>query len=121
MKVRQFGEIGAVLASVWIGMTAILVSHMWSVANPLVANQVLLRLGSWIPGWWGIGPYAGKETVGLIGWLLSWGILHFLLRKREFQLQKWMFGFLCGFLLVVILLWPPVIHFFFGWLPNLPG
>jgi len=30
----------------------------------------------WMPGAAGIGPYSGKETLGLLAWLISWLVLH---------------------------------------------
>lgn len=112
---RKNGEAVAALLAVWIGLALMTAAQWWSVADPLAANGRLLKLGSWMPGWYGIGPYAGKETAGLIGWLVSWAVLHVLLRRRELDLRVWTYGCLAGFAVLLVLLWPPVYHAIFGW------
>ncbi len=84
---RHSGEIAATLLSVWLGLASLVCSHLWSVAKPERANLFLLKMSVWIPGWEKIGPYAGKETIGLIVWLMSWLLLFFLLKNREFSLK----------------------------------
>jgi hypothetical protein len=114
------GEAVAALYPILIGLALLLASHVWSIVEPFRAPQLLLKLGSWMPGWWGIGPYAGKETAGLIGWLGSWSLLHFLLRKRQLELKPHFYAFLIGFLVLLTGFWPPVYHAFTGWLPTVP-
>jgi len=118
---RKTGEVVAAMIAVWLGMVAVAASHIWSVATPYPANAYLLKIGSWMPNYGGIGPYAGKETLGLVVWLGSWLILFFLLRKRDLVLKTWVYAFLAGFVLVMIALWPPVYHAIFGWHPNVAG
>ena len=67
----------------------------------------------WMPGAEGIGPYSGKETVGLIAWLVSWVILHFSLRHKQLNGGLWLTVFLLGIGVATTLVWPPVWHF--GW------
>ncbi len=113
---RHSGEAVAVLLSVWLGLAAMQISHIWSIADPVEANLVLLKIGSWwMPNWMKIGSYAGKETVGLIVWLASWLLLFMMLRKRDFHLKPWIYGFIAGIMVVVIFTWPPLIHTIFGW------
>ncbi|WP_373231588.1 hypothetical protein [Cohnella sp.] len=119
-KQRKTGEIIAVLVSVWLGIAAMTASHLWTVYDLSRANSILLKLGSWIPGWWGIGPYAGKETVGLLAWLAAWAILHVIIRNREFNLKAWTQVFAVGFFVILIVNWPPVYHAVLGWLPAFP-
>jgi hypothetical protein len=39
--------------------------------------------------WWNpAGPLVGKTSVGVIAWLVAWGLLHFIWRSREVQLSK---------------------------------
>ena len=69
------------------------------------------RIGKlWMPGAEGIGPYSGKETLSLLVWLVSWAILHPLLRKTEWNNQVVVGIFLVGVALATTLLWPPVTH-----------
>ncbi len=114
------GEIAAALCGVWLGCAAMTAAHWWSVANPLEANAAMLKLGVWMPGWWGIGPYAGKQTAGLIGWLGGWLIGWLALRQRDISVRRWSYGFAAGFALVLLALWPPVYHALLGWHPAMP-
>ncbi|WP_127584435.1 hypothetical protein [Paenibacillus koleovorans] len=112
------GELAAALLAMWLGMAALLASHLWSMAMPSKANLFLLKLAVWIPGWQKIGPFAGKETIGLIVWLGSWVLLFLLLHRRSVPLKPALYAFLAGVLLVTLLFWPPVIHAWFGWNPT---
>ncbi|MFJ9500858.1 hypothetical protein [Brevibacillus centrosporus] len=71
-------------------------------------------------GWQGIGPFAGKEVIGLLLWLCSWLILHFLLKGRDTSIRKAAVLFVIGFAIILIAIWPPVYHAFLGWPPGLP-
>ena len=62
----------------------------------------------WMPGAAGIGPYSGKETLALIGWLGSWLILHLVLRKKDLDVGRWFIAFLVGLGIATTLIWPPV-------------
>lgn len=62
----------------------------------------------WMPGAEGIGPYSGKETLALLAWLASWGILHFMLRRKEWNQGVVVILFLLGVGLATTLLWPPI-------------
>ena len=62
----------------------------------------------WMPGAPGIGPYSGKETLALIGWLGSWIVLHFVLRKKDLEVGRWFIAFLVGLGIATTLIWPPV-------------
>lgn len=123
-KQRKTGEVASVLLSVYLGILTTTASHLWSYYNPLKANAILLKIGSWIPSWWGIGPYAGKETVGLLVWLVSWAIFHWTIGRKEVDLRPWTIGFAIAFVGNLIILWPTVYHTILWWpvLPNtLPG
>ncbi|WP_214482155.1 hypothetical protein [Bacillus sp. SM2101] len=117
---RKSGEIVAVLISIIVGLIALIISHIWSIANPLVANAYLLKIGSWLPGWWGIGVYAGKEMIALLVWVFSWIALHFMLRNVQLSLFKWIYIFLISILFLLIITWPPIYHAIWGWLPTKP-
>ena len=68
----------------------------------------------WMPGAAGIGPYSGKETVGLVVWIVSWAVLHPLARGKELNLARWLVVFLIGVGVATTLLWPPVYGFLAG-------
>lgn len=80
-------------------------------ASPAFARTIHALGKLWIPGAEGIGPYSGKETALLLGWLASWVVLHELLRKREFPGSAWLVLFLSGIGVATTLVWPPV----WGW------
>jgi len=109
------GEAAAVLLSILLCMTALTAAHWWSAAAPSSANPKLLWLASWVPSGLRIGPYAGKEVAAGLVWLVSWALLHSLLRGRAVSLQRWLYGFIAAVLLMLILLWPPIYHAMFGW------
>ena len=62
----------------------------------------------WMPGALGIGPYSGKETLSLLVWLVSWGLLAIFLRKRALNHRLVLVIFLIGIALATTLTWPPV-------------
>jgi hypothetical protein len=77
--------------------------------------QTVQALGElWMPGAEGIGPYSGKETLGLVAWLISWLVLHFSLRNRQMSGGLWLIVFLLGIGVATTLIWPPIWHFFLG-------
>lgn len=114
-KSAQSGEAAAVLLSILLCMAALTGAHWWSVAAPASANLKLLWLASWVPGGLRIGPYAGKEIAACLVWLVTWGLLHSLLRGRVVSLERWLYGFIAAVLLMLVLLWPPIYHAMFGW------
>ena len=68
----------------------------------------------WMPGAEGIGPYSGKETISLAVWLLSWLVLHRVLRGNELNHKFAVSLFLVGIALATTLLWPPVFYLLSG-------
>ena len=62
-----------------------------------------------------LGPVVeGKETLALAGWLGSWVILHFVLRKRDLEISRWLVLFLAGVGIATTLIWPPVFEYLAG-------
>jgi len=66
--------------------------------------------------WWewgqGVGPLAGKSTVSVIIWLISWALLFFMWRDKDVDLKKM---FYIGFGLGVagaIMMFPPFFELF---------
>ncbi|MCZ8522506.1 MULTISPECIES: hypothetical protein [Paenibacillus] len=109
------GEAVAAMLAVLVGMAVLTAAHWWSAADPAAAQPKLLKLASRVPGGLRIGPYAGKEAAGLLAWLGSWAILFLLLRRHELPLKPWAYGFACTFIVLLLLLWPPVYHRIYGW------
>lgn len=86
-------------------------------------NAVVWSLGDWIPGsrnpdpvYGEIGSYSGKETMMLLGWLLSWVILHQLWKRRNIP-ASYLYGGLLFFLVAATVMnWHPI----FPYLPLMP-
>jgi hypothetical protein len=97
-----------------IGLLAMGIVHMATDASTSFSNWVLMVGKLWIPNAQGIGPYSGKETFLLIGWLLSWAVLHLLLRKRDMKLAAPVVVFVVGMALATLLIYTPFIDFILG-------
>lgn len=97
------GPAAAAIISAAIGCFIMMVSHHLGDTSKDI-NEMLWNLGSWIPGsktndevWGNIGSYTGKETMLLVGWLVSWSILHMLWKNKQIKSRTiffWMFALL---------------------------
>lgn len=55
----------------------------------------------------GIGPYSGKQALGVVAWLISWYLLQQLFIKKEIDPNKimcWTYGL---YALATLLIFPP--------------
>lgn len=94
------GPAAAALVSAGIGAFTMMVTHHLSDTSK-AREQFIWMLGSWIPGsrnpdpiWGNIGSYTGKETMLLVGWLISWLILSQLWKNKNISSKTiffWMF------------------------------
>ena len=97
------GPASAALISAAIGCFTMMVTHHLADTSK-EREEFIWDLGSWIPGshnpdpqWGNIGCYSGEETMLLLGWLVSWLILHFCWRNKNIQTKNiffWMFTLL---------------------------
>ena len=97
-----------------IGLLAMGIVHTATDASTSFSNWVLSVGKLWIPNAQGIGPYSGKEIFLLIGWLLSWAVLHLLLRKRDLKLAAPVVVFAIGMALATLLIYTPFIDLILG-------
>jgi hypothetical protein len=87
------GPMVAAMMAVPCGELALLFADKVSNRSKAVEGWVF-SLGKWMPGATGsgpggsIGPYSGKETIALAVWLLSWVVLHVILRNRTISIAK---------------------------------
>lgn len=95
--------------------------HLCSISKPW--NEIIWNLGSWIPGsknpdpiYGEIGSYSGKETVMLIGWLISWFILGQLWRHKEIKFSTIFFLMFTFIVSATVMNWHPI----FPYLPLMP-
>jgi hypothetical protein len=108
------GVAAAAFISAAIGAVMIMVAH--HLAHTSVAReQFILWLGSWIPGSHNadpvagnIGSYAGKETILLVGWLVSWVMLHYLLQHRQVRTRTIFFGTFGLLVAAIVMCWHPL-------------
>jgi hypothetical protein len=111
---RATGEAVAALMAAMIGMLTLAVVNQFTAISPGFNTWVHSVGRLWMPGAAGIGPYSGKETLAVVGWLVSWVVLHPALRARELTLSRWLIAFLVGVGLATTLIWPPVFEYFAG-------
>lgn len=86
-------------------------------------DKIIWDFGSWIPGsrtgdpiYGEIGSYSGKQTVMLVGWLVTWFILHQLWHDKQIN-SRIIFGCLFAFLVAATVMnWHPL----FPYLPLMP-
>ena len=108
------GPAAAALIGTALGLLALGISHVLSEASTSFKNWMQTLGNLWMPGAQGIGPYSGKETLSVLGWLVSWVVLHQALKTRELALSRWLIAFLVGVALATTLIWPPVFEYFAG-------
>lgn len=108
------GTAAAALISAGIGCLTMMVTHHLAETS-IATERSIWMLGKWIPGsdtgdrlLGSIGSYAGKETMLLCGWLLSWLVLHNLLKHRQVKTSTifmWTFGV---FVAATVMSWQPL-------------
>ena len=97
------GPAAAALISAAIGCFTMMVTHHLSDTSK-ATEKLVWSIGTWIPGsktndelWGNIGSYTGKETMLLVGWLVSWQILYTLWKNKNIKSRTiffWMFALL---------------------------
>jgi hypothetical protein len=108
------GTAAAALISAGIGCFTMMVTHHLADTSK-EREKFIWGLGKWIPGsdtgdklWGNIGSYTGKETMLLVGWLVSWIILHNLLKHKQVKTSTiflWSFGL---FVAAAVMSWHPM-------------
>ncbi len=111
---RPTGEALAALMSAMIGLLVMGIVNFGTEASTDFSNWVLSVGKAWIPNAQGLGPYSGKETFLLIGWLGSWAALHFGLRHRNLRMTIPMVIFTVGMALATLFVYTPFIDVVLG-------
>ena len=114
MLKRPNGEAVAALWSAMIGLLVMGIMHLGSQASSDFGKWLLSVGQAWIPNATGLGPYSGKETLLLLGWLGSWAVQHFALRHRSMRLTLPMVIFTIGMALATLFVYTPFIDFILG-------
>ncbi len=108
------GAAVAAYLSAMLGLLVMGIVHTMTDASADFSKWVLSVGMLWIPNAQGIGPYSGKETFLLLTWLLSWAMLHLLLRKRNLKLAAPVVVFVVGMALATLFVYTPFIDFILG-------
>ena len=108
------GAAVAAYISAMLGLLVMGIVHTMTDASAAFSTWVLSVGKLWIPNAQGIGPYSGKETFLLVTWLLSWAVLHMLLRKRNVKLIGPVIVFVVGMALATLFIYTPFIDFILG-------
>jgi hypothetical protein len=111
---QNSGPAAAAMLSGGIGAVTMMITHHYaelSTAN----NEFIIRMGNWIPGalssdpmWGDLGNYAGKEMMFLVGWWVSWAILHPVLKNRHVKPRTLILGLLSLFTIATAMAWHPL-------------
>lgn len=108
------GPAAATVISAAIGCFTMMVAHHLSdTSKP--TEKIVWNLGTWIPRsktdselWGNIGSYTGKETMLLVGGLISWPILPPLWKNKNIKSPTiffWMFALLVA---ITAMYWHPL-------------
>jgi len=109
----NFENLGVAQAAILAAMLGLLALSLVNLGTEMsdAFKTTVHNIGKlWMPGAQGIGPYSGKETISLLVWLVSWFLLHGILRTKEWNAQTVLAIFLVGIAIATTLLWPPVTH-----------
>jgi len=105
----------AALISGGVGAVMMMISHHISDTNKGFETILHKTIGGWIPGavnpdpmWGNIGSYAGKETVMLVGWLVSWAVLHLLLKDKHVKPRTIFFWLISLYTVAAAMSWHPL-------------
>jgi hypothetical protein len=114
VSLRPSGAAAAALVAIGIGAMAMAIVVGLADASAAFNSGFVHSVGkAWVPGAQGIGPYSGKFTFFLIGWLLSWVVGHLVLRNRDVDLGKWAVTSFALISLAILLIWPPITNLVF--------
>jgi hypothetical protein len=76
-----------------------------------VLAEASVGLHDWLESWdlgQGVGPLAGKTTVAVVVWVVSWIVLALLLRGKDVDLRKWIWASAILGILGVLGTLPPI-------------
>ncbi len=110
----QVSGSAAAIVSAGFGCFLMMATHHFAHTSE-EGEKLVSAIGHWIPGsnansnlYGDIGSYGGKETMLLIGWLVSWPILHVLWKKKNIKARTiffWLFTFLIA---ATVMCWHPL-------------
>jgi hypothetical protein len=104
---RPDGPAAAAMLAAGIGM--------FTLGLLTILSEASTGLHDWLESWefdQGVGPLAGKTTLSVIVWALSWIVLAIGLRRRDVNLKTWFWVALVLGVLGAIGTFPPVFEAF---------
>jgi hypothetical protein len=108
------GPAAAALISAGFGCFMMMVTHHLSDTSK-AREKIVWAIGSWIPGsrnsselWGNIGSYTGKETMLLVGWLVSWPILYLLWKNKKIKSRTIFFWLFTLLIAATAMSWHPL-------------
>ncbi len=110
IRLEKAGAAQAAVLAAMFGILALALVNLGTEASENFKNSVQGIGKLCIPGAEGIGPYSGKEVISFFVWLLSWLLLHAILRGREWNNNAVATTFLIGMAAATTLVWPPATH-----------
>jgi hypothetical protein len=112
---EKSGMAAAALISGGVGAVLMMISHHIADVNKDFQTVLHKTIGAWMPGavnpdpmWGNIGSYAGKETVMLVGWLVSWAILHLWLKDKQVRSRTMFFWLISLYTIATAMSWHPL-------------
>jgi hypothetical protein len=110
------GPAAAAFVSAAIGCFTMMVTHHISDGDKSkTVEKIVHSLGAWIPGshnpdpmWGNIGSYTGKETMLLVGWLVSWVVLGNLWKDKNIKAKTMLFWFFTLIIAATAMSWHPL-------------
>jgi hypothetical protein len=107
LKARPDGPAAAAMFAAGIGMFAL--------GLLTVLNEASTAIHDWLESWdldRGVGPLAGKTTLAVIAWAVSWIVLAIALRRRDANLKAWFWASLVLGVLGFLGTFPPFFQAF---------
>jgi hypothetical protein len=101
---RPTGSAAATLIAAGVGCTVFGLAVVISEANKAVSTALTLSQP--------VGPLSGKVTIGVGGYLLSWLVLHLVLRRRDVDMKPVVWWTAALTAVGVLLTFPPVFDLF---------
>jgi hypothetical protein len=90
---------GAGFGAFMVGLMTVLAEASESIAESLTFFQ-------------DVGPLSGKVIVAVAGWLIGWGVLHAVLRHRDFSMPTALIVMLVLLVLGLLGTFPPIFELF---------
>lgn len=112
-RAPEIAELGLSERPDGLGAAAVLAAAIGVFALGLltVLAEASVGLHDWLEAWefgQGVGPLAGKTTVAVIVWLVSWIVLAIGLRGKDVDLRRWIWPSAILGILGVLMTFPPI-------------